>query len=69
MITKRLGMAVHAFNLSTWKAETGRNLSISSQFGLHREFQNSQGYIETLSQQIAKKMLRVIRTGAKARQW
>jgi hypothetical protein len=35
----------HAFNPSTWEAETGRFLS-SSQPGLQSEFQDSQGYTE-----------------------
>ena len=39
-------MVVHAFNLSTWKAEAGAFLS--SRPAWSTEFQDSQGYKETL---------------------
>jgi len=42
-----------AFNSSTWEAEAGGSLGIPGHPALHREFQDSQGYIviygETLS--------------------
>jgi hypothetical protein len=39
-------VVAHAFNPSTWEAETVRFLS-SRQPGLQSEFQDSQGYTET----------------------
>jgi hypothetical protein len=39
-------MVVHAFNPSTWEAETGRYLSSRGQPGLQSEFQDSQDYTE-----------------------
>jgi hypothetical protein len=41
-------LAAHTFNLSTWKAEAGRFLSLG-QPGLQSKFHNTQGYIEKLS--------------------
>jgi hypothetical protein len=49
-----LGVVLHAFNPSTWEAEAGRFLS-SSQPGLQSQFQDSQGYRETLSRKTKKK--------------
>ena len=43
--SKTANLVVHTFNPSTWEAEAGRSLS-SRPPGLHREFQDSQGYIE-----------------------
>ena len=39
-------MVAHSFNSSTWEAETGGSLWVQDQPGLHREFQDSQGYVE-----------------------
>jgi hypothetical protein len=39
---------VHAFDLSTWEAETDGSLLVWGHSGLHREFQNIQGHIERL---------------------
>lgn len=38
----------HAFNTSTWKVEAGGSQSVWGQSGLYSEFQNRQGYVETL---------------------
>lgn len=46
----RCGMVAHAFNTSNWEAEESRSLWIQGQSSLHRVFQDSQGYVETLSQ-------------------
>jgi hypothetical protein len=47
-------VVVHAFNPSTWEAEAGGFLSLS-QPGLQGEFQDSQGYTETLSRKTKNK--------------
>jgi hypothetical protein len=47
-------VVAHAFNPSTREAEAGRFLS-SRPAGLQSEFQDSQGYRETLSQKKRKK--------------
>jgi hypothetical protein len=39
-------VVAHAFNPSTWEAETGGFLSSRSQPGLQSEFQESQSYTE-----------------------
>ena len=40
-------MVAYPFNSNTWEAEAGRSMS-SRIAGLHREFQDSQGYTEKL---------------------
>ena len=44
-------MVAHAFNPSTWEAEAGGFLNP----GLQNEFQDSQGYRETLSRKTKRK--------------
>jgi hypothetical protein len=46
-------VVAHTFNPSTWEAEAGRFVSSKGQPGLQTEFQDSQGYRETLSQKKA----------------
>jgi hypothetical protein len=45
-----LGAMAHSFNLSTWEAEARRSLRVWDQPDLRRQFQDNQGYIESLSQ-------------------
>ena len=47
-------MVAHAFNPSTWEADAGRFLSLRPAWST-KEFQDSQGYTETLSQKKKKK--------------
>jgi hypothetical protein len=42
-------VVAHAFHPSTWEAEEGRFLSSRPAWELQSEFQDSQGYRETLS--------------------
>lgn len=50
----KLGMMVHTFNPSNGEADTGGFLGVWGQFGMHSEFQESQGYAEPLPQQNEK---------------
>ena len=42
-------MEMHAFNHSIQEAEAGKSLRVRGQPGLHNDFEDSQGYTETLS--------------------
>lgn len=54
-------MMTHHFSPSTQEAEASRSLQVQGQPGLHREFQDSQGYEEKLylKKQTNKKELEI----------